>query len=52
LDEKPYGFENWEEAIDAVMEARERDVMPDQLNEGVWEVFETMAFVLMPKINP
>ena len=52
LDERPHGFDNWNKTVQVVMDAREQDVMSDNVDEGVWEVFETMAFVLMSKINP
>ena len=52
LDEGPHVFDNWNKTVQAVMDAREQDVMSDNVDEGVWEVFETMAFVLMSKINP
>lgn len=51
LHEKPNGYPSWKAAIKAVMEARARNVRPEDVQERVWKTFETMAFVLMPKIN-
>lgn len=51
VDEKPNGFNNWHDAIEAVVDARAANLRPDQLDEYVWEAFETMAFVFMPKIS-
>ena len=51
VDEKPNGFNNWHDAIEAVVDARAANLRPDQLDEYVWGVFETMAFVFMLKIS-
>ena len=51
VDEKPNGLNNWHDAIEAVVDARAANLRPDQLDEYVWEAFETMAFVFMPKIS-
>jgi len=47
----PEQFLNWGEAIEAVLEARESNITPEQASGGVWEVFEQMAFLLFPKIT-
>jgi hypothetical protein len=51
MDEKPKGFANWHDAIEAVVDAKAANLGPDELDEFVWEAFETMAFVFMPKIS-
>jgi hypothetical protein len=52
LDEKPKGFSSWNVAIQAVMEARTNNELPEEIGAHIWEAFETMALVLMPHISP
>ena len=35
MDEKPNGFDNWHDAIEAVVDARAANLRPDQLDEYV-----------------
>lgn len=49
--ELPSTFENWGDAIDAVVTARVDGVEPKDVSADIWKIFETMAFVIVPKIN-
>ena len=46
----PDGFETWDEALEAVTEAREKQT-PEQAQPKVWKAFEILAFYVIPHIN-
>lgn len=37
--------------MQAVMSARKDDLEPDEVDAHTWKIFETMAFLLIPKVN-
>lgn len=47
----PDGYDTWSEAIQAYVQARNENKTPDEVEGNVWEVFEIMAFGLIPGIN-
>jgi hypothetical protein len=49
--ELPPQFKTWGEAMKAMVDARIEGLSPDEVHEDVWKVFETVAFLLIPKVN-
>ena len=49
--ELPVQFQTWGEAIQAMVSARNDGLQPDEVPEHIWNVFETVAFLLIPKVN-
>lgn len=49
--ELPSNFKTWGEAIQEVVSARNEGVVPDQVAPATWKIFETIAFLLIPKVN-
>jgi hypothetical protein len=47
----PEQFEDWGHAIKSVMDARASNVSPYDVDREVWNVFELMAFELVPRMN-
>lgn len=47
----PDKFKTWDEATEAVMEARAANKTPEEVDPEIWKVFETVAFELIPAIN-
>jgi hypothetical protein len=47
----PDKFDNWGQAVKAVMDARMTNVSPYVVDPAIWKVFETLAFELVPRIN-
>lgn len=47
----PCKFNTWGDAVQAVVSARTDGLTPDQVDEDTWKIFETMAFLLIPKVN-
>ena len=49
--ELPEIFANWGDAIGAVVKARNEGLTPDEVQPETWQIFETVAFLLIPKVN-
>lgn len=47
----PEGYKTWFEAIDAFVRARGDNETPDTVESKVWNVFETVATKLVPKVS-
>jgi hypothetical protein len=51
LHKVPEGYPSWYDAIQDYVVARGNNDTPDTVEEKVWKTFETLAFVLAPKIS-
>jgi hypothetical protein len=49
--ELPPQFKTWGDAVEAVVSARNDGLEPDEVDAHTWKIFETMAFLLIPKVN-
>ena len=49
--ELPPQSSTWGDAMQAVMSAQKDDLEPDEVDAHTWKIFETMAFLLIPKVN-
>ena len=47
----PDNFETWNDAVKSVMEARMSNQTPAEVDPVIWNVFEILAFELIPVIN-
>ena len=47
----PKRFKSWGGAIEAVIEARGNNVSPYDVDIDIWNIFEIMAFELVPRMN-
>jgi len=47
----PEGYETWDDAIGAYIKAKNQNQKPDSVDPKVWNVFEIVAFKLIPEIS-
>ena len=47
----PPKFDTWGDAMQAVASSRNDGLKPDEVDAHTWKIFETMAFLLIPKVN-
>jgi hypothetical protein len=47
----PHGYRSWSDGIKAYVTARANDETPDTVDPCAWNVFEMMAFQLIPKVS-
>jgi hypothetical protein len=46
----PDGYDTWDDAIRAYVEAKSENKSPETVDPKVWNVFEVVAFKLIPEI--
>ena len=47
----PQQFKTWGEARQAVVSARADGLVPSDVHKDTWKVFDTMAFLIIPRVN-